>query len=185
MAVEREVVERKDGGVEVRSKTRARKLTAARKKTFLAAVAAGNTITGAAKLVGVSTQTVTNERRRDEVFDRQVDEAREGFAEHLESEAYKRAVTGVEKVVYFKGVPVGKERVYSDRLLETMLAANNRRYKRDDAAKVAVVVAPLSTQELMAARDIGRENVEALDAVAREFVELEREADQRRAGSGG
>lgn len=186
MREERQVVERSDGGVEVRSSTRPRKLNATRKRKFLAALAGGQTITMAAKVVGVSTQTVVNERKRDPQFDQDVDTARDGLAEHLETEAYRRAVTGVKRDVFQKGEKVGEETVYSDRLLESTLAATHKKYKKDDSTKVAVVVAPLTTQELRAARDLGRDNVDELDRLAREFAEVEREADeQRRIGSGG
>lgn len=186
MREERTVVERSDGGVEVRSSTRPRKLNATRKRKFLASIAAGQTITKAAELVGVSTQTVVNERKRDPEFDADVDSAREGLAEFLETVAYERAVTGVKKAVYQKGMKVGEETVYDNRLLESMLAATHKKYKKDDSTKVAVVVAPLTTQELRAARDLGRDNVDELDRLAREFAEVEREADeQRRIGSGG
>lgn len=180
------VVERADGGVEVRSTTRERKLNAQRKRSFLQAVAAGNTIVGAAKLVGVSVQTVTNERRRDPEFDRDVDAAREGYAEHLESVAYQRAVVGVDEPIYQQGKLVGMKKVYDHRLLGQMIAANHKAYKKDDSTKVAVVVAPLSTAELVAARNVGRDQVEQLDVLAREMAEVERERDeQRKLGSGG
>lgn len=182
---DREVVHRKDGGVEVRSKTR-RKMTVARKRGVVAAVAAGNTITGAAKLAGVSVQTIIRARKEDTEFDRDLEEAREGFGEHLESEAYKRAVEGVEQDVLIRGKKVGTKKVYDNRLLGQMLEANHKRYKRDDSTKVQVAVVPLTTDQLRAARDLGRENVETLDVLAREFAELEREADEKRqVGSGG
>lgn len=185
---ERTVTEKDDGSVRVnRPPTpRSRKLTATRKRKLLAAIAAGNTLTGAAKLAGVSAQTVTNERRKDPEFDRQVDEAQDGFAEHLETEAYRRAVTGVEKAVFWKGVECGTEVVYDGRLLETMLRARHPKYKRDDSTKVAVVVSPLTTSQLEGLRDLGRDQLEVLEAAAVELASGERDADEKRqAGSGG
>jgi hypothetical protein len=41
----------------------------------------------------------------------------------LESEAYRRAVLGVEEDVYYQGEVVGKKQVYSDGLLATLLKA--------------------------------------------------------------
>ncbi len=185
---ERTVTEKDDGSVRVnRPPTpRSRKLTATRKRKLLAAIAAGNTLTGAAKLAGVSAQTVTNERRRDPEFDRQVDEAQDGFAEHLETEAYRRAVTGVQRKVYWKGEYCGDEIVYADRLLETMLRARHPKYKRDDSTKVQVAVVPLTTAQLEGLRDLGRDQLEVLEAAALELAPAEREADEKRqAGAGG
>lgn len=183
---DRVVVDRADGAKEVRRTNRATKLNAKRKKGILAALAAGNTLSNAAKLAGVSVATVSTERKRDPQFDRDLESAREGFAAHLETEAYRRAVEGVKKDVRWQGRVVGEETVYSDGLLKTMLAANHDRYKVDDGTKVAVVIQPLSTSELAAARSVDRESLEKIDALAKEMASVEREREQnRQIGSGG
>lgn len=59
-----------------------------------------------------------------------VDDAKEGWADTLVKEAYRRAVHGVDKGVYYKGELVVTEKQYSDTLLSQMLKA----YKKEDFA---------------------------------------------------
>src|SRR5690606_31207294 len=123
---------------------------------------------------------------RDPQFDADVEGTQEGFGDHLETVAYERAVNGWDRPIYQRGELVGHERVYDSRILSQLLEANNKRYKKDDGTKVAVVVQPLSGAELMNLRDLGREKMDELDALAKEMAEVERERDEeRQAGKGG
>jgi hypothetical protein len=58
----------------------------------------------------------------------------------LENAAYKRAVHGVDKNVYYQGEVVGTEKVYSDGLLTQMMKARLPAYGEDAAARNPVTV---------------------------------------------
>lgn len=60
-------------------------------------------------------------------FETAVSEAEELAADNIEREAYRRAVKGVQKGVYYKGIRMDTERVYSDTLMVKMLEAKRRR----------------------------------------------------------
>jgi hypothetical protein len=62
-----------------------------------------------------------------------------GYAS-LESEAYRRAVLGVEEDIYFKGEVVGSRVVYSDGLLQTMLKARVPGYQSDESGPRGLTV---------------------------------------------
>jgi len=59
--------------------------------------------------------------------------AHEDFIDGIEEEARRRAVDGVVKDVYHHGRVVGKEKVYSDRLLAMMLRAHRPDVYRDNS----------------------------------------------------
>lgn len=62
-------------------------------------------------------------RDKDPEFARRLKEAREFYVEKLEAECDRRAVEGTTKGVYFNGVEIARERVYSDNLLMFRLKA--------------------------------------------------------------
>ena len=63
-------------------------------------------------------------RRHSEDFAAQWDEALEEGTDLLEAEARRRAVTGINKPVFYKGEVVGSIPKYSDRLLIFLLKAH-------------------------------------------------------------
>ena len=73
-------------------------------------------------------------RRRSEDFAAQWREALEEGTDLLEAEARRRAVTGVDKPVFYKGEVVGSITKYSDRLLMFLLRAHDPKFR--DGGKV-------------------------------------------------
>jgi hypothetical protein len=63
-------------------------------------------------------------------FALQIEQARDDFVSILETEAFRRAVEGVEKAIYHKGELVAHETVYSDTLLVKLLEGNSPKYSK-------------------------------------------------------
>ena len=88
---------------------------------FLAAYAKCGNITNAARAAGISWSTHRLWLRDDEKY-REAFELAEGvLIGQLEDEAWRRAVEGIEKPVFYKGVQCGSYRRYSNRLLIMLL----------------------------------------------------------------
>ena len=73
-------------------------------------------------------------RRHSEDFAAQWDDALGEGVDLLEAEARRRAVTGVEKPVYYKGKVVGSTTKYSGKLLMFLLKAHDPKFR--DGVKV-------------------------------------------------
>lgn len=99
------------------------KKTKRRQTKFLASVAKGATISKAAHEIGVVSSTVYKWRQQDDDFACEWDQAIESGTDMLEDEAFRRALNGVERPVFYGGKPVGYVRDYSDSLLVFMLKA--------------------------------------------------------------
>ncbi|WND02045.1 hypothetical protein QGN29_10850 [Temperatibacter marinus] len=102
---------------------RNRKKSSARVKRFLSSLSTGATVSFAAEQARVSPSTVYKWRTSDPAFAVEWDAAVEAGTDRLEDEAYRRALEGVERPVYFGGKPIGSVRDYSDSLLVLMLKA--------------------------------------------------------------
>ena len=117
----------------------------AKQRAFLAAYPTAATVTAAAKAAGVGRRTVYDWREQP-AFAAAFDDAAEEAADNLETEAHRRAVTGVRSYKFLKdGTPIlhpvtGEpyyEHAYSDRLLETLLkAANPEKYRERTDSRV-------------------------------------------------
>ena len=108
------------------------------KPFFLAMLILEGTIASAAREAGVSYRTVMAQRQKDKDFAAAMLDAVELHTQRLEKEAIRRAVDGVEKAVYFRGVVVGKERQYSDGLLQFLLRARRPDVYRENNTNVSV-----------------------------------------------
>ena len=75
----------------------------------------------ACRMAGVSRATVYRHRNRSARFARRWDDAVEDTVDVLEAEARRRAVSGVDRPVYYRGAVVGSAREYSDNLLMFLL----------------------------------------------------------------
>lgn len=102
-----------------------------RQRAFLRAFAKLGTITHAADAVGIGRSTHQSWMLRDSAYRERFEEARDDFADNLEEAARKRAVEGYEMFIpnprtgvalNAKGKPI-MQKIYSDKLLETMLKA--------------------------------------------------------------
>jgi hypothetical protein len=136
--------------------------------TFFAELAKTDHVGKAAEVSGLPPRTVYGWRDKDPEFAQRWQEARESFADHLEAEATRRAVAGVEKGVWHQGVRVGNEQQYSDSLLALMLKAKRAR-EYGDKSKVELTGAdggPIKTEETPTA--IGRKIAFALAVAMRD-----------------
>lgn len=88
-------------------------------------------ILAAAKSVGVSLIFINQWRKDDKAVDERLTEAERVGTQGLVSAAIQRAVRGVQKGVYFKGLKVDEETVYSDGLLQTLLKAKVPEFAKD------------------------------------------------------
>lgn len=93
---------------------------------FLAALAAGSTVSEAASASGLSSSAFYARRKTDADFAEAWRVALEDSTDVLETEARRRAVTGVEEPIYQAGVFVGHKTVYSDSLLSLLLKGRRR-----------------------------------------------------------
>ena len=108
------------------------------KPRFLAAFEEDLTVTAACQRAGVSRSAVYEARQRDEGFALAWHHVESRIVDTLEREAYRRAVEGVERPVYQRGVQVGSVREYSDRLLEMLLKARApERYRENSKVEVS------------------------------------------------
>ena len=93
------------------------------KQRYLEALAETGIITYAAKRAQIARQTVYDWLEADPDFAQRHAEAIVESTERMEAEAYRRAVVGIEKPVYYRGEPVGTITEHSDGLLQFMLRA--------------------------------------------------------------
>jgi len=101
----------------------AQRFTSTTRVQFLALLAFKGNVTYAAVSVGVTRQTAYSERRRNETFKQEWNDALQIAYDGLEFEARRRAVEGVLEPVFQKGEQVGSIRKYSDRLLIVLMRA--------------------------------------------------------------
>lgn len=102
-------------------KRRVRTFPHHKKRALLAALRRTGNVSAAARAARVDRNCFYNWRRDDEVFRAAADDAMEEAADRLESEARRRAETGVLEPVYHGGKRVGTIRRYSDTLLIFLL----------------------------------------------------------------
>jgi hypothetical protein len=94
------------------------KRTSTREGQFLAALAAGWSVTKAAEAIGIARRTAYDWRDTDDDFAALWDEAVEAGTDLLEDEAVRRAVEGVPRPVFYQGQICGSIQEYSDFLLD-------------------------------------------------------------------
>ena len=101
------------------------------KPAFIKALRRTGNVTLAAQYAGRSRNQAYHVRRHSEDFAAQWREALEEGSDLLDAEARRRAVTGIDKPVYYKGEVVGSIKKYSDRLLMFLLRAHRPQMFRD------------------------------------------------------
>lgn len=97
------------------------------KALFLAALAEVPVVVHACKAAGVNRATAWRAREADPEFAKAWDEALEEGVDRAEQEAFRRAVAGYEKPVWYKGELVGTETVHSDALLALILKGRRKK----------------------------------------------------------
>ena len=98
------------------------------KQAFLNALSAGNSVRIAADAAGVAFDEPYKWRAADTTFAERWQRAEDAGTDLIEEEAYRRAVTGVEKPIYRGGEVVGHVADYSDSML--MFLLKSRRPER-------------------------------------------------------
>jgi len=93
------------------------------RERFLKALAEGQSVTSAAVAANVCRRTPYRWRAEEPAFADSWLDSLEAGADRLEDEAFRRAVTGTEKPIYFNGAQIGSIREYSDSLLKFLLSA--------------------------------------------------------------
>ena len=109
--------------------TAATELHTAKQSRFLARLAETGQVTRSCIEVGWDRVQAYRVKNRDPKFAELWEAALEAYADTLEAEAHRRAVTGTEKGIWHQGVQVGAEKQYSDSLLSQMLKAKRREYR--------------------------------------------------------
>jgi hypothetical protein len=97
------------------------------KALFLASLAEVPVVVHACKAAGVNRATAWRARETDPEFAKAWDEALEEGVDRAEQEAFRRAVVGYEKPVWYKGELVGTETVHSDALLALILRGRRKK----------------------------------------------------------
>ena len=123
------------------------------KQAFLDHVEVNGLLASAARHVGTVSRTIIEALKVDEEFSEAYQEALELYNDSIVNEIHRRAIEGVEKGVYYKGVRMDTEIVYSDSLLQLHAKANIEKYQ--DRSKqevnitggVLVAPAPVATAE--------------------------------------
>lgn len=91
---------------------------------FLAELRLTANVSRSASVIGINRRTAYDWRRQHPGFAVAWDEAIEHAVDELETEARRRAFTGVDEPVFYKGEECGVIRKYSDKLLELLLKAH-------------------------------------------------------------
>lgn len=94
---------------------------AVQKQAFLNALSAGHSVRAAAEAAGAAFDEPHTWREADREFADRWQRAEEAGTDVIEDEAYRRAVTGVEKPIYRGGEVVGHVADYSDSMLMFLL----------------------------------------------------------------
>lgn len=99
--------------------------SAEKRKVFLDALAEYGTLSDAARVAGVSTNTVRRHEDRDPDFASLIRAARAKAGSSLEVLAWERGVTGIEEEVIHYGKKVGTRRKRSDSVFRMILMASD------------------------------------------------------------
>jgi hypothetical protein len=90
----------------------------------------GGNVARACRAEGIARQTAYDWKESDREFAQKWKDAVEEGTDDLEQEARRRALTGLQKTIFYKGEPIGTEREYSDTLMIFLLKGNRpEKYK--------------------------------------------------------
>ncbi|HTU54963.1 MAG TPA: hypothetical protein VMF62_13430 [Acetobacteraceae bacterium] len=115
--------------------------TRERQRLFLEAFCKCGSVSAAAAACGFDRRRISDWRREDTAFSDAFDQAATMVLGKLETEAWRRGVDGVERAVVSAGKIVTTERVYSDSLLNRLLARHDPLYA-NPAAQIDINSGP-------------------------------------------
>lgn len=105
------------------------RFTQERRDEYLAALEQDGEHTFARIAVGITSETIRQHRKKDEIFDQACEDAKQRYRKRFVDELVRRGVEGIEKPVFHEGVIVGHVTEYSDRLLLEHLKVVDHRYR--------------------------------------------------------
>lgn len=166
------------------------------KEILLASIASGLTLKDAVEAAGISDRRrVLELRHADPAFASAYESAWETGTDVMRAEAKRRAVDGVEEAIVSAGKILGSQKVYSDRLLERLLASRDPNW-RNNPPSVHIGIGPdsrataqtgVSFEDVAAvlakAGALKRFGVEAIEAPA-DTAEVIGETDEPVVGGG-
>lgn len=106
------------------------------KNAFLNALVEAGTIKDAAAKAGISRQTHYTWMDNDKEYAFAYAKAYQQASDILEEEAWRRAVEGDTRVVYYKGEKIDEQRVRSDELLALLLKGRKPMYRETQKVEV-------------------------------------------------
>lgn len=117
--------------------------------------ATGCNVSKACTMSGITKANADALKLRVESFARAWDDTYEGVTDDLEEAGLKRAIEGVVEPVYWRGVEVGKKKVYSDAILTMMLQGRRSAvYKNRTASELSGPNGgPIQSEDLGWAKD--------------------------------
>lgn len=148
---------------------RPKELADANKAAFLKVFRECGIVGHAAKVVGVHRDQPRRWRKEDPEFAREYRHALNDAADLLEAEAIRRARAGTDKPVFYKGVPCGKIREYSDTLLIFMLKAirpKKYRERHEISGPKGGPIRVTNEREIVAKLQADPEAASAMDLIA-------------------
>ncbi len=89
----------------------------ASRRAFLSHYAHTAVLYKSAHAANLCTQTIRSNILNDPEFANEVEQAKQQYAELLESEVHRRGVVGIDEPIFYRGKEVGVVRKYSDRML--------------------------------------------------------------------
>lgn len=112
------------------------------KELLLASIASGLTLKDAVEAAGISNRRrVLELRHADPSFAEAYEQAWEDGTDVMRGEARRRAVDGVDEAIVSAGKILGSQKVYSDRLLERLLASRDPNW-RNNPPSVHIGIGP-------------------------------------------
>lgn len=137
------------------SQMKGKAFTPARADLFLEAIESGSEDAEAAEYAGITLNAVRTRRESDADFNQAYKVARANRKEVYRREARRRAITGWIEPVFYRGEQVGGKRMFSDRLLELLLKAEDPE-NFGDRHTVEVLVTPMTGADVAMARELGQ-----------------------------
>ena len=142
------------------------RLTPLTREKFLQKLKETANVSLSADLVGISRVRAYQVRKKDKAFAEAWDEAIEIGVDNLEYEARRRAMDGTKRPVFYKGKVCGHIQEYSDKLMETLLAAHrpskyNRSMVVPQGAKIVINIrTPDGTTKPLKPTDVTPKQIE-------------------------